>query len=163
MVSALVDRADGSLFDGGELAAVSPNLAVGSCRHSRFDVDGVFPADLAGIDAIGDAVGWGGRWLGFFQRRHRQALAAELGVVQFRLFLGADPNGCLSFVVDSVGEFPGAIARHPRNVLHQAVGDVLKGIKIVVEDDHLVVGIRLADGLTGTTWSDRGRGGHGSN
>lgn len=162
MVSALVDPADGSQFDGGELAAVSPHLALGDRRRSRFDVDGVFSANLAGVDAIGDAVGFGRRSLGLFQRRHCQAFAAELGVVQFRLFLGADPNRRLTFVVNLVGEFPGAIARHPRNVLHQAVGDVLKGIKIVVEDDHFIVGIRLADGLAGTTRSRGRRGSHGS-
>ena len=47
-----------------------------------------------------------------------------------------------------MGEFPGLIGLHPRDVANQAVHHVLEGVHVVVEDDDFEIGVALPKTLT---------------
>jgi len=69
-------------------------------------------------------------------------------MVEFRRFLGTHPHHRLPLVMHLIGQFPGAVGGHAGNVLHQATGDVFKGVDIIVQNNHLVVRVVLANDLT---------------
>lgn len=93
-------------------------------------------------------------------------------MVEFGLFLGADPDDRLAVAIDFYGQLPSFVGGHVRDVLEQALGDMLEGVEVVVENDDFEVGVGLPGGLSrlfgsrngatncaqgnGGRWEDRG-------
>ena len=58
-----------------------------------------------------------------------------------------------------MGEFPGLVRLHARDVANQAVHHVLEGVYVVVEDDDFEVGVALPNTLALLNGGRRGTGG----
>lgn len=83
-------------------------------------------------------------------------------MVEFSLLLGTNPDSCLTFKMDLIGEIPGPVTRHSGNVFEQTIGNVLKRIEVIVENNHFVIGVGVGSHLTRSLWSYRRSSCHGN-
>ena len=70
------------------------------------------------------------------ERRHRQTEVVQLRPVQLRELLLARPHDGLPRVVDAVRDRHALVVAHTRNDVRDGEGDALKGVVVVVADDH---------------------------
>lgn len=81
-------------------------------------------------------------------RRHGQPLRSKLLVIELRLFKGAAPDLCTAFTINFFGKYPGAIGVHARDDLAETLNNMLKGVDVVVKDDHTSLWISLSCALS---------------